>query len=74
MFTRSLLVFLALLVLLVVSGCTAVRFNQKARLGETPMRFDTAPLRGASMGKILSSREGAVGGFSGSGVGGCGCN
>ena len=61
-------------VLLAASGCARVRFNQKQRLGEPCMQFDPDGLRAEMAGKIFTSREGAVGGFHGSSVGGCGCN
>lgn len=73
--TKPLIKTVSVLVLAVVlAGCSTVRFNQKERLGEAAMRFDPDPLRAEMTGKILSSREAAIGGFHGSSVGGCGCN
>lgn len=66
---------LALLTLtLLASACTTVRFNERQRLGEAAMRFDPDPLAAEMTGKVLTAREGSVGGFHGSSVGGCGCN
>ncbi|MFT5435254.1 MAG: hypothetical protein ACI9OJ_005971 [Myxococcota bacterium] len=59
---------------LVVAGCQTVRFNERQRLGEAAMQFDPNPLASEMTGKVLTSREGSVGGFFGSSVGGCGCN
>lgn len=64
----------ALAAITTAASCAPVRFNQKQRLGETLMKIDPDPLRSEVDGKVLSSREGAIGGFHGSGVGGCGCN
>lgn len=77
--TRTMLVRILLSAALVallssLPACTAVRFNQKQRLAEVSMQFDPDPLRSALTGKVLTSREGAVGGFFGAGAGGCGCN
>jgi Domain of unknown function (DUF4266) len=70
--------YLALLLLGVValaaSGCQRVRFNQKQRLAEPAMRFDRDHLGADLEGHILAPREGAIGGFSSVGAGGCGCN
>lgn len=64
---------LLIIPLLTLSGCSTVRFNEKARLAKSAMRFDP-DLGSVVREEILSSREGAIGGFSGSGAGGCGCN
>lgn len=65
---------LGALLVLGAAGCTAVRFNQMKRLGEPAMKFDADPLAAEMVGKILTSREAAAGGFFGSSVGGCACN
>lgn len=68
------LLALCLLAVLLLGGCTVVRFNQKQRLGEDALRFDPNPLAAEMTGKVLSTREASIGGFHGSGAGGCGCN
>ena len=66
---------LAVLLLLALSGCTTVRFNQKERLADPCMTFDVDGLATEMMGHVLNPREGSVGGFNGqAGAGGCGCN
>jgi len=66
---------LGLLVLLVLGGCSTVRFNQKERLADPCMGFDLDPLATELAGHVLNPREGSVGGFNGTaGAGGCGCN
>ena len=66
---------LILLILVVSSGCTSVRFNQKERLADPAMAFDPDPLAAELSGHVLNPREGSVGGFTGTaGAGGCGCN
>jgi len=68
-------IWLGLVVLSVLSaGCTPVRTNQKQRLADPIMVFDSDAVHTEMMGHILTPREGAVGGFSAAGAGGCGCN
>lgn len=55
-------------------GCTPVRANQKQRLADPIMVFDHDHVHTEMMGHILTPREGAIGGFSAAGAGGCGCN
>lgn len=57
-----------------VVGCTPVRANQKQRLADPIMVFDHDHVHTEMMGHILTPREGAIGGFSAAGAGGCGCN
>ncbi|MFT7582027.1 MAG: hypothetical protein ACI9MR_003708 [Myxococcota bacterium] len=57
-----------------VAGCSTVRFNQKARLKSHAMMFDADGLTAQIQGDIVMTREGAIGGFSAGGAGGCGCN
>lgn len=61
------------LILMLVSGCSTVRFNERETLARPDMQFDATPLQAELEGHIYSSREGASGGFSTSGGGGCGC-
>jgi hypothetical protein len=72
---RSRLLLLLLLgVGVAVVGCTPVRANQKQRLADPIMVFDHDHVHTEMMGHILTPREGAIGGFSAAGAGGCGCN
>jgi Domain of unknown function (DUF4266) len=65
----------ALIVLaLPLVGCTGVRANQKERLSDRIMAFDYDRVHTEMMGHITTPREGAIGGFSSAGAGGCGCN
>ncbi|MBA3698861.1 MAG: DUF4266 domain-containing protein [Planctomycetes bacterium] len=59
---------------LLAGGCTPVRVNQKQRLADPIMAFDHDHLHSEMMGHIITPREGAIGGFSSVGAGGCGCN
>ncbi|MFT7625790.1 MAG: hypothetical protein ACI9WU_004981 [Myxococcota bacterium] len=70
---RSLTHVLILLAALLLMSCAPVRFNQKSRFSDPAMQLGANPLKAEMLGKIMTSREGAVGGF-GSSVGGCGCN
>lgn len=66
---------LGLILLLALTGCTTVRFNQKERLADPCMAFDADPLSTEMAGHVLNPREGSVGGYNGTaGAGGCGCN
>ncbi|MFK4750801.1 MULTISPECIES: DUF4266 domain-containing protein [Oceanospirillaceae] len=60
-------------VVLVCSGCTSVRFNERETLARPDMQFDGTPLQAELENHIYSSREGASGTFSTGGGGGCGC-
>jgi Domain of unknown function (DUF4266) len=55
-------------------GCTQVRANQKQRLSDRIMVFDHDHVQTEMLGHIVTPREGAIGGFSAAGAGGCGCN
>ena len=55
-------------------GCTGVRANQKERLSDRIMAFDYDHVHTEMMGHTMTPREGAIGGFSSAGAGGCGCN
>lgn len=65
--------FLGLLALLVTS-CTHVKFNERERLADRIMIFDSNPLYSEMRGHVITPREAAIGGFSAIGAGGCGCN
>jgi uncharacterized protein DUF4266 len=57
------------------AACTHVRFNQKERLADRTMMFDYDSTGAELRAHVLTPREGAVGGFTGSvGAGGCGCD
>jgi hypothetical protein len=62
-----------LLLVLAASGCGA-RPNEKERLSDPIMQFDRDGVQTEMLGHIITPREGAVGGFSAAGAGGCGCN
>ena len=68
---------LVLIPALVVAGslasCTPVRFNERERLSQPDMAFDSTPLKSDLEADVYSAREGATGVFSGGGGGGCGC-
>ena len=59
--------------LLIASGCTPVRFNERERLAQPDMQFDSSPLQSEVEGDVYSAREGATAVFSGGGGGGCRC-
>lgn len=71
---RRLIAVAAALLCVALPGCAPVRANQKQRLADPIMTFDHDHAHTEMMGHILSPREGAVGGFSATGAGGCGCN
>ena len=63
----------SVMILLIVSGCTTVRFNERERLARDDMQFDATPLASELENHVFQAREGAAGVFSGAGGGGCGC-
>lgn len=63
-----------ILIILGLSGCTTVRFNQQKRLAEPVMNFDADSLTSELRAHVLTPREAAIGGFTARGAGGCGCN
>lgn len=69
-------VLVASLLLVMASGCKTVRFNEQERLQtDRALAFDPDALDVEMRGRIITPREGAIGGFTGSaGAGGCGCN
>jgi hypothetical protein len=71
---RTVSIVLLVPLLLGTAGCTSVRANQKQRLADPIMTFDHDHVHSEMMGHILTPREGAIGGFSAVGAGGCGCN
>ena len=56
-----------------ISACTPVRFNERERLSQPDMAFDSTPLKSEIEADVYSAREGASGVFTGGGGGGCGC-
>jgi hypothetical protein len=64
---------LAVLAVLSVSGCVAVRPEQRAILADPKMRFQGDPRTAAERDHVLENREGSFGGGTVEG-GGCGCN
>lgn len=67
----SLFLFAALTV--AISACSRTKPYQRATLATPEMAPDGDSHREALRHHVLSTREGAVGGFGGGG-GGCGCN
>ncbi len=67
---RSILIAIAALA---ASACATTRPWQRERLADPVMAPDGDPDRDALRLHMLSTREGAIGGFGGGG-GGCGCN
>lgn len=59
--------------LLGLSGCSTTQAHDRGRLAKPVMSLDPEADRFALRRHVLSTREGAVGGFGGGG-GGCGCN
>jgi hypothetical protein len=69
-------IFLALLALLALQGCSVVQTVepwQKGNLAKPEMTFDDDPLERGYREHIYTSKEASAGG-SGVGGGGCGCN
>ena len=64
---------LGILTVITITACTPVRFNERERLSQPDMTFDSSPLQGELESDVYSAREGATGVFSGGGGGGCGC-
>lgn len=56
-----------------LASCTKVRFNERERLSQSDMVFDSNPLQSKLENHVYNSREGATGAFSSGGGGGCGC-
>ena len=67
------LAVMAMLGLALASGCTRTKPYQRGTLAKPEMAPDGDAHREALRNHVLSTREGAVGGFGGGG-GGCGCN
>lgn len=61
-------------IILLTSACANVRFNERERLADPIMTFDSLPLQAEMQGHMFTPREGSMGGFSAVGAGGCGCN
>jgi hypothetical protein len=64
---------LAIVALLMITGCKTVRPYDRENLARPVMTMDPEPGPFALQQHVLSTREGSVGGFGGGG-GGCGCN
>ena len=65
--------FLPILTSLLLSNCVRTKPYQRETLARPEMAPDADGDREALRSHVLSTREGAVGGFGGGG-GGCGCN
>jgi len=64
---------LALLAMLLASGCVMVRPEEREYLADPAMTFGSGGTAEAQEEHVLSNREGSSGGGQASG-GGCGCN
>ena len=63
-----------LMVLLMGSmGCASVQFHEKEFLNDRIMSLNPDPVGTEMRGHMISPREGAIGGFSSVGAGGCSC-
>ena len=69
---RALLPVLALAAY-VLSGCATVRPEERERLADPSMRFDSSAMAARHQQHVVENREGSSGGGSAKG-GGCGCN
>ncbi|MFO0722756.1 MAG: DUF4266 domain-containing protein [Myxococcota bacterium] len=58
---------------LLASGCSTTRYYERQRLADASMQFDSDPTLVYLRTKVEAAREGGLGGFGGSAVGGCGC-
>jgi hypothetical protein len=57
----------------VLEGCADVPFNEKDRLNDRIMSFDDDSAGTEMRQHMITPREGAIGGFSNVGAGGCSC-
>jgi len=63
----------ALVTLSLLSGCSTTRYYEREKLAAHCMQLDADGTILYLRNKAESAREGAIGGFGGSSVGGCGC-
>ena len=73
---RSLPVLSAVLFALLtcaLAGCATVRPEERERLADPSMRFDSAAMAARQKQHVVDNREGSTGGGNAKG-GGCGCN
>ena len=64
---------LAMLTALALSGCQTLEFYEKGRLQDAIMSFDESPAQVHFVQKVRYSREGSTGGIGSTAGGGCGC-
>jgi len=64
---------LTLALLAALAACAEVPFNEKERLNDRIMAFDEDAAGAEMRQNMITPREGALGGFSGAGAGGCSC-
>jgi len=60
--------------LLCTTACGNVEFHERERLSDRIMIFDYDGLGADMNGHIMTPRQGAIGGFTSVGAGGCACN
>ena len=56
-----------------LAGCAEVQFHEKERLNDRIMSFDDDAAGAEMRQHMVTPREGAIGGFSSVGAGGCSC-
>ena len=72
-FSMWLRALVTIICLTVIAACTGVQFHEKALLNDRIMSFDDDNTAAAMRQHMITPREGAVGGFSSTGAGGCSC-
>lgn len=70
---NSFAIIIALVAILVMSGCAAVKPWERGTLSKKEMAWSPDPLAGQLGEHIYFAKEAAAGGY-GSAGGGCGCN
>ena len=61
------------IIILMLSGCNTVQFHEKEQLNDRLLQFDSDSLSAVMRQHMITPREGAIGGFSPVGAGGCSC-
>lgn len=65
--------FVGFAILLFMTGCPHVPFHEKELLADRIMIFDYDGVGAEMHGRMITPREGAIGGMSSVGAGGCSC-
>ena len=69
----SFIVRVLVLMFLLLVGCAPVQIQEKERLADPIMRFDSDPAADQMFQFLILPREGSIGGFGSIGAGGCSC-